>query len=78
IRRDKNLLPNVEFFTAPLYYLVGIPIKLYTTLFACSRVVGWSAHVIEQKQKNRLFRPNSLYIGPEGLDYLPLAKRNPP
>jgi citrate synthase len=77
IRREKNLFPNVDFYTAPLYYLMGIPIKLYTPLFACSRVVGWSAHVIEQKQKNRLFRPNSLYIGPEGLDSFPLAKRNP-
>ena len=78
IRREKNLFPNVDFYTAPLYYLMRIPIRLYTPLFACSRVVGWSAHVMEQKEKNRLFRPNSLYIGPEGLQFLPLEKRSSP
>lgn len=75
IRKEKNLFPNVDFYSAPIYYLMRIPISLYTPLFACSRVVGWSAHVIEQRKKNRLFRPNSLYIGPEGLDFTPVGKR---
>ncbi|MDP6559663.1 MAG: citrate/2-methylcitrate synthase [Candidatus Binatia bacterium] len=44
-------------------------------MFACSRVAGWSAHVMEQLNKNRLFRPNSLYVGPEGLKFTPLDKR---
>ncbi|MFQ5541975.1 MAG: citrate/2-methylcitrate synthase [Candidatus Binatia bacterium] len=78
MRREKNLFPNVDFYSAPIYNLMGIPINLYTPLFACSRVVGWSAHVMEQKQKNRLFRPNSLYIGPEALQFRPIEKRRSP
>ena len=75
MRREKNLFPNVDFYSAPIYYLMGIPINVYTPLFACSRVAGWSAHVMEQLNKNRLFRPNSLYVGPEGLKFTPLDKR---
>ena len=75
MRREKNLFPNVDFYSAPIYYLMGIPVPLYTPLFACSRVAGWCAHVMEQREKNRLFRPNSLYIGPEGLNFLPLVER---
>ncbi len=77
MRREKNLFPNVDFYSAPIYYLMGIPVPLYTPLFACSRVVGWCAHVMEQWGKNRLFRPNSLYVGPESLNFIPLEERNP-
>jgi citrate synthase len=75
MRREKNLFPNVDFYAAPIYYMMKIPTGLNTPIFAMSRVIGWSAHVIEQIENNRLFRPNSRYIGPEGLKFEPLEKR---
>ncbi len=73
----KHLYPNVDFHMAYLYYLMGIPIELYTPLFAAARVVGWSAHAMEQLSlgKKSLIRPNSLYDGPRGQQYIPVDQR---
>ena len=64
MKEKKNILPNVDFPAGPAYYLMGIDIPLYTPIFAMSRVAGWTSHVIEQKENNRIIRPMSEYIGP--------------
>jgi citrate synthase len=73
--REKNLHPNVDFPAAVVYYLMGIPIPLYTPIFAAARIVGWAAHVIEQHNDNRLIRPRSDYAGPRDLPFVPLDQR---
>lgn len=72
---EKNIHPNVDFPAAYAYYLLGIPIELYTPIFVVARVSGWSAHAIEQLDNNRLIRPTNLYEGEEGCDFVPLASR---
>ncbi|MDW8063779.1 MAG: citrate synthase/methylcitrate synthase [Candidatus Caldarchaeum sp.] len=64
MEKEKNLYPNLDFYAAALYKLMGIPPKFYTPIFAASRVAGWAAHVIEQQAENRLFRPRAIYKGP--------------
>ena len=71
----KKLFPNLDFPSAWTYYLLGLPIPLYTPLFAASRTVGWSAHMIEQLSANRIIRPTSLYNGPAPREYVPLSDR---
>ncbi len=73
--KKKGLYPNVDFFTAPLFYTLGIPLDLFTPIFALSRVVGWTAHVMEQYENNRLIRPLSDYVGPEQRPYVPIEER---
>jgi citrate synthase len=74
-RRGKQVYPNVDFFSASVYYTLGIPTDLFTNLFACARMSGWTAHIIEQLQDNRLIRPESTYIGPSERTVTPLEKR---
>src|SRR5205823_13849647 len=64
MEREKNLCCNVDLYAAPVFHLLGIPPELNTPIFACSRVAGWCAHVIEQHDHNRLIRPRSLSVGP--------------
>ena len=64
MQREKNLYANVDLYAAPVLQMLGIPWQLNTPVFACSRVAGWCAHVIEQHDHNRLIRPRSLYTGP--------------
>ncbi len=61
---EKTLNPNVDFYSASTYYALGIPIDLYTPVFAVSRISGWTAHILEQYANNRLMRPRADYIGP--------------
>jgi citrate synthase len=61
---EKKLYPNVDFYSASTYYTLGIPIDLFTPIFAVSRVSGWTAHCLEQYANNRLIRPRTDYIGP--------------
>lgn len=72
---EKRLYPNVDFFSAIVYDTLGFPNDLYTPLFVLSRMAGWTAHVIEQQDDNRLFRPREEYVGPTGLAYIPLEER---
>lgn len=74
-RRGKQVYPNVDFFSASMYYTLGIPLELFTNLFACARMTGWTAHVIEQLQDNRLIRPESTYIGPARRSVQPIEQR---
>jgi len=62
---EKKLYPNVDLYSASMYYALGIPVDLYTPIFAVSRVSGWTAHVLEQYANNRLIRPRTDYIGPK-------------
>ena len=73
--REKGIFPNVDFPCAYTYYMMGIPIPLYTPIFVASRVVGWAAHVIEQHDANRLIRPNHIYTGPEHRAFVALSDR---
>ncbi|MBI5695352.1 MAG: citrate synthase [Nitrospirae bacterium] len=75
VKREKGLLPNVDFFTASIYYLMGLPIETFTPVFAMARAAGWCAHVIEQLDDNRLIRPASEYVGQRGLVYKPVGER---
>jgi citrate synthase len=65
VKAEKKLNPNVDFYSASTYYSLGIPIDLFTPIFAVSRISGWTAHVLEQYANNRLIRPRAEYIGPE-------------
>jgi citrate synthase len=64
VKAEKKLYPNVDFYSASTYYTMGIPIDLYTPIFAVSRISGWTAHVLEQLANNRLIRPRADYTGP--------------
>ena len=77
IKAEKKLNPNVDFYSASTYYSLGIPIDLFTPIFAVSRMSGWTAHVLEQYHNNRLIRPRAEYKGnPDGMQWIPLAERN--
>ena len=73
--REKGIFPNVDFPCAYTYYMMGIPIPLYTPIFVASRVVGWAAHIIEQHDGNRLIRPNHIYVGQEHRPFVMLDER---
>lgn len=72
---QKGLKPNVDFYSASCYTMLGIPRDLFTPIFAISRVSGWTAHVLEQYEDNRLIRPRAEYVGPVGQHYVPISKR---
>jgi citrate synthase len=71
----KGLLPNVDFYSATVYYSMGIPIDIYTPIFAVSRVSGWLAHIFEQYSKNRIYRPRGEWMGKTGLKWTSPDKR---
>lgn len=75
MRREKNLFPNLDFYSASAYHYCGIPTSMFTPLFVISRITGWSAHVFEQRADNRLIRPTSKYTGPEQRSYVALDAR---
>ncbi|HEX9712031.1 MAG TPA: citrate synthase [Actinomycetota bacterium] len=75
VMAEKGLYPNVDFFAASVYYCLGIPVDLFTPVFAASRIAGWTAHVREQYADNRLIRPESEYIGPRGRSWRPIEER---
>ena len=76
VRDEKNLNANVDFYSASLYYVLGIPSELFTPIFALSRIAGWTAHVLEQYAHNRLIRPRAEYTGPAyPQPYVPVEKR---
>lgn len=75
MKDEKDIDPNVDFFSATVYYSIGIQPDLFTCIFTMSRVSGWSAHYIEQSENNRLVRPRALYIGEKNLEWTPVEKR---
>ncbi len=75
VKEEKGLAPNVDFYSASTYYQMGIPIDIYTPIFAMSRAGGWIAHVLEQYEDNRLIRPRARYVGEKDRDFVPLDER---
>lgn len=75
MKEEKNIDPNVDFFSATVYYSIGIQPDLYTCIFTMSRISGWTAHFLEQAANNRLIRPRALYVGEKNLDWVPVDER---
>ncbi len=75
IKSEKGLYPNVDFFSASTYYMMGIPLDLYTPIFAVSRISGWTGHILEQYADNKLIRPRAEYIGARDLAYVAMDQR---
>ncbi len=72
---EKGIPCNVDFFSASVLYILGFPVDFFTTVFAASRVAGWTAHVLEQRADNRLIRPEADYTGPRGRRFIPIEQR---
>jgi citrate synthase len=75
VKREKGLYANVDFYSASLYHVLGLPTDLFTPVFAVSRVSGWTAHALEQIANNKLIRPESEYIGLSNVPYVPIEAR---
>jgi citrate synthase len=76
VKREKKLNANVDFYSASTYYVIGMPIDMFTPFFAVSRMSGWTAHILEQYSNNRLIRPRAEYIGPPpNLKWVPIEQR---
>lgn len=73
--REKKLFCNADFFHASAYNFMGIPTKLFTPIFVCSRVSGWTAHAMEQRANNRIIRPSADYTGPETMEFVAISER---
>ncbi|WCN37235.1 citrate synthase [Aneurinibacillus uraniidurans] len=72
---EKGLKPNVDFYSASVYHSLNIPRDLFTPIFAISRMSGWTAHILEQYENNRLIRPRAEYVGPVNAKYVPVSER---
>ncbi|HBX67058.1 MAG TPA: citrate synthase, partial [Balneolaceae bacterium] len=75
MKEEKDIDPNVDFFSATVYYSIGIEPDLYTCIFTMSRVSGWTGHFMEQAANNRLIRPRALYVGEKGLEWTSVEER---
>ena len=76
MKREKNLFPNLDFYSATVYHICGIPTEMFTPIFVFARTAGWSAHIMEQRAANKLIRPSADYIGPAPRPFLPIDQRN--
>ncbi len=75
MKAEKNIDPNVDFFSATVYYSMGIMPDLYTAIFAMSRISGWAGHYMEQMENNRLIRPKALFTLEKNMAWTPIEQR---